>query len=154
MVCILAAVALTSIACGDKAVTTCEFDPPVCARNVLQSCAPDGGVLRLDCGEARCAFDAPEPACVPAHALPCDPTQTAPSCENGERLECPPLLGYRVRTPCGDHRLCQLEGGLPVCVTVAGTSCRPADFAPLCLEGRRIECDVRERVLVDRGPCT
>ena len=120
---------------------------------MLAACDDAGTVLETPCDPGRCAFDAPVPLCVPAGALPCDPLNTPPTCENGLLLECPPEAAYRLAVDCGAGQLCASVNGTSRCEPVEGQACTPATFQPLCVGGRRIECTRPGGRLIEAGRC-
>jgi|JI10StandDraft_1071094.scaffolds.fasta_scaffold53956_2 hypothetical protein len=118
--------------------TSCPPEP-TCAQNTLVTCG-DAGVVETPCGEARCAFDAPVPQCVPATALPCDPGAPAQRCENGRIVDCHPEAGYFLARACGPGLFCAGED-TPRCLAVSEVRCNPDFWSPLCVAGERFECD-------------
>lgn len=114
---------------------------PTCVQNTLVTCG-DGGVVEQPCGEARCAFDAPVPRCVPATALPCDPGAAPLRCENGRLVDCDPEAGYFLPRACDRGQFCAGDDP-PRCLEAEQVRCRPDFWAPLCVAGERFECAAR-----------
>ncbi|MCK6569664.1 hypothetical protein L6V77_00975 [Myxococcota bacterium] len=141
--------------CGQGAAVAgaCPVDGPTCEGNVLLTCG-DAGVVETPCEPGRCAFDAPVPQCVPAAALPCEPSQENPTCENGLLVTCEPEAAYRLAVDCGEGAICTTKTGTAACRPIDEEFCRPGSWQPLCVSGRRIECDAARRRLYEAGDCT
>ncbi len=121
---------------------------PFCQQNTLVTCGPDGGVLEVPCGEARCAVDAPTRQCVPADALPCTPEDFADRCLNGRLVSCPASRLYALTTSCGPDHLCVGSR----CQPAEGLLCEQGAWSPLCVDGQLFVCN-RGRMEVAPEPC-
>jgi hypothetical protein len=152
----IAALALACTACvatdAETADAVCRYDPPVCRRNTLLSCDDAGATVETPCGEQRCAADAPRPLCVPAGALPCS-TGDPPRCDNGLLQTCDPQTGYPAGSDCGAGQICVEHDARGACAAVGDVPCDPEGDVPLCVAGRRVQCDPRTRHLREAGPC-
>jgi hypothetical protein len=147
------ALAFTACGRGEADGAACPLEGPTCDGNTLRVCG-DAGVSETTCDPGRCAFDAPVPQCVPATALPCDPAAEAPTCENGLLVSCRAETAYRLAEDCGAGALCTTKVGEAACRAVDETFCRPSAWQPLCVGGRRIECDPSRGRLLEAGRCT
>jgi hypothetical protein len=149
----VSALAFTGCGRGSPPAGACPVDGPTCDGNVLVSCG-DAGLVETPCAPGRCAFDAPVPQCVPATALPCTPDEASTTCENGLLVTCDPESAYRLAKDCGAGSICTTKNGVVACRAVADEFCRTSAWQPLCVAGRRIECDASTRRLVEAGECT
>lgn len=154
--CPLAALALALLTGCPAAEETgedagCAVDGPYCERNTLHYCDDAGVQQTEDCGEQRCASDAPTPACVDPAALPCDPETSEPSCLNGLLRACDEDTLYPADEDCGSGRLCREVEGESACRPLGELRCDAETWVPLCVGGRRITCD--GGALVERPGC-
>jgi hypothetical protein len=112
---------------------------PVCEQNTLVTCGEDGQAVRTECGERRCASDAPTPLCVSPFALPCAAGADPVGCENGRIIDCDPDALYYLPRACDAGQFCVGEAE-PRCVPVGEVGCDPDFWTPLCIEGERLQC--------------
>jgi hypothetical protein len=144
---------LTGCVAPDEAADAgCPNDPPRCRANTLLTCDDAGVTGETPCGADRCASDSPRPRCVPAGALPCAPDDP-PACSNGLLAACDPASEYPTTRDCGAGQVCVERDGLGACAPVDEVPCDPEGSTPLCVGGRRVECDPDTRRLREGGVC-
>lgn len=115
--------------------------------NTLVTCSDGGVPLQEECGEQRCAADAPVPFCVPADALPCVPDPREARCRNGHIIECAQNAGYLLERSCDPGMLCIGETPEAQCTRAESVRCQADRWTPLCVDEQLFRCDDRRLVI-------
>ena len=109
--------------------------------------------VEVACDEGdRCAQDAPVPACVPADALPCEPSDDIVRCQNGLKVVCDADSGYLTSEPCEPGYICTGDE-FPECQQMLGINCSVNQWVPLCVNRERVICNPDNRRLDTAGSC-